>query len=143
MNKLTFILVACMASAGVMTAQGPKTVHVETAGTLSTLLTEEEKATVTELTVTGNIGAADFPVMNALPVIELVNLSGASVENDAIPAHAFTSDISNRTLREVIVPNTIKTIGEHAFANYRQPFFLLSPQTWKPLRRQLSCRTEI
>lgn len=128
MNKLTFILVACMASAGVMTAQVTKTVHVETAGTLSTLLTEEEKATVTELTVTGNIGAADFPVMNALPVIELVDLSGASVENDAIPAYAFTNeDISNRTLREVIVPNTIKTIGEWAFADYLQPFFFTFP----------------
>ena len=129
MNKLsTFILVACMAGAGVMTAQTTKTVHVLEAGTLSTLLTEEEKATVTELTVTGNIGAADFPVMNALPVIELVDLSGASVENDAIPAYAFTNeDISYRTLREVIVPNTIKTIGEWAFADYLQPFFFTFP----------------
>ena len=130
MSKLsTFILVACMASAGVMTAQPTKTVHVETAGTLSTLLTETEKTTVTDLTVTGNIDPADIYFMASLMYLDwpggeawgvednpdgvLLNIdfSGATVSGDSIPNGAF----QRRTLGQITVPNSISVIGKHAF----------------------------
>lgn len=128
MNKLsTFILVACMASAGVMTAQVTKTVHVETAGTLSTLLSDEEKTTVTELTVTGNIdktdiyyigsltkgNATDFLPRNRTGVLLNIDFSEARVSGDSIPEGAF----EGRWLNKVAVPNSIRVIARRAFYN--------------------------
>ena len=129
MNKLsTFILVACMAGAGVMTAQVPKTVHVLEAGTLSTLLSETEKATVTDLTVTGNINRADIYFIGSLAkgsetellprnmtgVLVNIDFSEAVVLGDSIPEGAFEERMN---LGKVAVPNSIKVIGKKAFYN--------------------------
>ena len=132
MSKLsTFILVACMASAGAMTAQEPKTVHVLEAGTLSTLLTETDKATVTDLTVTGNINPADIYFMASLTyanwpegertgsivpknpsgVLLNIDFSGATVSGDSIPNEAF----AYRKIGRITVPNSISVIGRQAF----------------------------
>jgi hypothetical protein len=123
MNKLsTLILAACLVSAGAMTAQVEKTVHVETAGTLSTLLTDEEKTTVTDLTVTGNLNGddlgiisgmvANFPSEDNVKKLVSLDLSGASLENDSIPDN-FLYD--RYKISGVILPNTVRIIGEYAF----------------------------
>lgn len=116
------LILMCFFSTVITYAQVYKTVNVETAGTLSSLLTDEEKNTVTDLTVTGNLNASDFPTMKAMKAIVVIDLSGASIENNTIPDNAFTGNLSIGTLSKVTVPNTIKTIGQLAFAQFGQLF---------------------
>ena len=59
-NLLTLLCFCCIMAAQ---AQVSKTINVTTAGTLSSLLTAEEKISVTNLTVTGNIDARDVMCM--------------------------------------------------------------------------------
>ena len=56
-----------------------KVVDVETAGTLSTLLTADETATLTDLTVTGSINKADLNTLNGMPALATLDLSGANI----------------------------------------------------------------
>lgn len=161
MNKLsTFILVACMASAGAMTAQTTKTVHVLEAGTLSTLLTETDKATVTDLTVTGNINPADIYFMASLTyanwpegertgsivpknpngVLLNIDFSGATVSGDSIPNEAFPY----RKIGRITVPNSISVIGSHAFGAIPSdaPFEFRYPTGLKAIREFAFSDTE-
>lgn len=122
MGRTLCLILMCFFSTVITYAQVYKTVNVETAGTLSSLLTDEEKNTVTDLTVTGNLNASDFPTMKAMKAIVVIDLSGASIENNTIPDNAFTGNLSIGTLSKVTVPNTIKTIGQLAFAQFGQLF---------------------
>ncbi len=65
-------------------AQTSKIINIPTAGTLSTLLTTQEKSTITDLTVTGNLDARDFKCMRD----EMVNL--AVLDISTIKVEAFT-----------------------------------------------------
>jgi hypothetical protein len=57
-----------------------KTVDVTTAGTLSTLLTTTEKATLTDLTVTGTIDVRDFRIMkDSMPSLTNIDLSELAI----------------------------------------------------------------
>ena len=99
-----------------------KVVAVETAGTLSTLLTADEAATLTALTVTGSINKADLDTLNGMPALATLDLSGANIvastEGDVtyaentIPDGTFTS---NKSLKNVVLPNSLVTIGDEAF----------------------------
>jgi hypothetical protein len=116
-------------------AQVTKTINITTAGTLSTLLTSNEKSTVTQLNVTGSIDASDFKCMRdqmpALSVIDLhlanisayIGTSGTSTattdyNQNEIPAYAFynsAAKASKTSLIYVLVPNTLSSIGTYAF----------------------------
>lgn len=99
-----------------------KTVAVETAGTLSTLISADEAATLTDLTVTGSINKADLDTLNGMPALANIDLSGANIvastEGDVtyaentIPDGTFTS---NKSLKNVVLPNSLVTIGDEAF----------------------------
>ena len=99
-----------------------KNVAVETAGTLSTLLTADEAATLTDLTVTGSINKADLDTLNGMPALATLNLSGANIvassdgdvtyAENTIPDGTFTS---NKSLKNVVLPNSLVTIGDEAF----------------------------
>ena len=99
-----------------------KNVAVETAGTLSTLLTADETATLTDLTVTGSINKADLDTLNGMPALATLNLSGANIvassdgetsyAENTIPAETFKS---NKSLKNVVLPNSLVTIGDEAF----------------------------
>ena len=99
-----------------------KNVAVETAGTLSTLLTADEAATLTDLTVTGSINKADLDTLNGMPALATLNLSGANIvassdgetsyAENTIPDRTF---MSNKSLKNVVLPNSLVTIGDEAF----------------------------
>lgn len=99
-----------------------KTVAVETAGTLSTLLTADEAATLTDLTVTGSINKADLDTLNGMPALATLDLSGANIvastdgevsyAENTIPDGTFKS---NKSLKKVVFPNSLVTIGDEAF----------------------------
>jgi len=95
-------------------------------------LTSEEKSTITNLTVTGNIDARDFKTMkDSMPWIETIDLSGTVVQAytgtngtagsssityaaNVVPEYAF----SERTrITSVSLPSGITSIGNYAFNN--------------------------
>ena len=99
-----------------------KVVNVETAGTLNTLLTADEAATLTALTVTGSINKADLDTLNGMPALATLDLSGANIvassdgetsyAENTIPDRTF---MSNKSLKNVVLPNSLVTIGDEAF----------------------------
>lgn len=71
--NLLIAMLLCLCINGTY-AQISKTVHVETAGQLSSLLTDEEKATITNLTVTGNINKTDMYTMYLMDLLEVIDM---------------------------------------------------------------------
>ena len=120
----------------IVTAQVSKTLNVTTAGTLSALLTVSEKTTVTNLTLSGDIDARDIKYMrDEMTVLAILDISkvflkeysGNAGTNTSInfypanemPAFSFYDAKSTaiKTLfKNVILPNSITSIGNYAFA---------------------------
>jgi BspA type Leucine rich repeat region (6 copies) len=101
-NLILLFLGLLLATTG--QAQIAKTVNLTTAGTLSTVLTSDEKSTVTNLSITGPIDARDFKTMRdsmyALTVIDISGVvifdytgnkgtQGSSSQSYAYPANTF------------------------------------------------------
>ncbi len=88
------------------------------AGKLSTLLNEEETATVKNLTLFGTVNASDFSFMRDKMKLQRVDLSGVQIVAEgsnaanAIPANAFNEV---RSLQEVILPSSVNAIKTAAF----------------------------
>lgn len=114
--------------------QVSKIIKVETAGSLSTLLTEDEKSTVTDLTITGTIDARDLKCIRDqiahITNLDLSNVNIAAYEGVAtstltnsypaneMPRASFYrsgSSISTTTLASIILPNSLTSIGANAF----------------------------
>src|SRR5450830_1723622 len=75
---LSFFVLALFTT--VVPAQLSKTINVPTAGTLSTLLTSDEKTTVTNLNLTGNIDAQDVKCLrDEMTVLAVLDLSAVSI----------------------------------------------------------------
>lgn len=133
MRKLLPIFIFVML-ANLITAQVFKTINVQTAGTLKTLLTAAEKTTVTNLTITGKIDASDFKFMqNNLTVLSTLDISNVTIAEylgsdgptttfptpptypvNEIPNSPF---VNNSTLSSIILPTSITSIGFFAFKN--------------------------
>ena len=80
-------------------------------GQLSEQLTEEQMATVEELTLTGDLDDSDFYFMrDKLPSLAKLDLKSTNV--DTIPIQAFHE---NKTLKEIYLPLNLKYISEDAF----------------------------
>lgn len=88
------------------------------AGRLSTLLTEEEMASVKNLTLFGTINASDFTFMREKMKLQRVDLSGVQIVAEggnaanAVPAYAFNEVGS---LQEVVLPASVNTLKNAAF----------------------------
>ncbi len=126
--KRIIIFSVCLLFSAVLQAQIAKTVDVQTAGQLSSLLTDEEKNNVYSLTITGNIDARDFKTIRdeMLKLTEL-DLSMASIDaysgsegtssntdtylEDEVPESAFDG---KNGLTSLILPNSITSIGKDA-----------------------------
>ena len=120
-----FALIANLALAQVL-----KTVDVSTAGTLSTLLTDTEKSTVTNLTVTGTIKAADiFAIRDQVTKLAVLDLSGVTIAEttsiltkttiypaNEMPKNSFYDGTKSKiSLKTIVLPNSLKSIGNYAF----------------------------
>jgi len=109
-------------------AQVSKTVNV-TAGTLSTLLTANEKTTITDLTITGTIDARDFKTMrdsmqlltevdlSAVMIVAYTGTGGTSYSDfypaNSVPERAFQGKTN---LKSVILPSSVTSTSSYAFA---------------------------
>lgn len=119
---MKFLLIICLSLLATLSAQAQRTKTVNNlAGDLANRLSDEEKANVTNLTITGTMDQRDFQQIKSMKKIALVNLQGVSkVEAydkypaDEIPAQAFAS---NLTLTSVVLPPSVSTIGRSAFSN--------------------------
>jgi hypothetical protein len=117
-------------------AEVPKTIEVTTAGTFSSLLTAEEKASVTNLTVTGNIDARDFKsIRDEIQNLSILDLSQVSIKkyegsegtyptvgssfiypDNELPAYSFYDDENEKdALKHVTLPENCTKIGNNAF----------------------------
>jgi|GEM_PF-225603 hypothetical protein len=114
MKKAILLLAALLGlTPGLLNAQVSKTIHVEPAGTLSTLLSDEDRLAVTDLTLTGSINRDDFNTMkNTMPALISIDLGTVQTEGDSIPGYAFSSG-----LQSVILPSTLTTIKDYGFAS--------------------------
>ena len=94
----------------------PVVVTLDAAGLLGAKLTELNipLATILELRITGPMNASDFEVIKQIELLQKADLSKATMEEDRLPNYAFEG---LRYLEEVILPNTIKEIGDYAFSN--------------------------
>ncbi len=109
----TMMAVATMAA----TAQ-EATVNVDTIR-LENAFTEEQKSTLTKLTVTGTMSAEDYRFIREdnLVNMEVLNLRDATI--DSIPRKAFYNWKSKNAYKGVLIvlPKEISHIGDSAFAN--------------------------
>jgi hypothetical protein len=133
--KKQFLIIVCFCITMLLQAQVSKTVNV-TSGGLSSALTETEKNTITNLTLTGEIDARDFKTMrDDMPVLAVVDISGVTIvaytgtegtagassiiyAANAIPQFAFyTPGIgkSITSLTAISIPTTVLSIGVSAF----------------------------
>ena len=83
-------------------------VHIEEAGTLKKLLTDEEKRTTLSLKVIGVINEDDMKTINSqMLVLEYLDLEKASFEDSSnyFSINPYGTSLVNRTLRTVILPS--------------------------------------
>lgn len=113
-------------------AQVSKTVNITSAGTLKTMLTENELQTITDLTLTGTIDARDFKTMrDNMPSLSILDMGEVTVSHyfgwegtwdinefpaDAIPIGAFSKNNGKYSLTSVTLPASINAILGNAFA---------------------------
>jgi hypothetical protein len=134
MKKLLTIFIFLML-ANLISSQVYKTVNLQTAGTLTTLLTAKEKTTVTNLTITGKIDARDFKfLLFEVPLLTALDLSGAVIQayngtegssmdglsinsiNTMPPFSFYDGGITAiRNMKSIIFPNSLVSIGDCAF----------------------------
>lgn len=134
MKKLLSIFILALVI-NLVAAQVSKTINLSTAGTLSSLLTTQEKSTITNLTITGNIDARDFKCLlfevSSLTTLDLSNttiqayngtggssMDGLSVNTiNRMPPFSFYDGggTPKRTLQSIIFPNSLVSIGNCAF----------------------------
>lgn len=142
-KRITILLFILLV--GVIKAQVSKIVNQSIAGTLSTSLTETEKATITDLTIVGNIDARDFKCLrDNMPALSILDISLVSIlkyegtdgtytyqqatypENE-IPTFAFTVgpppcefDFCISKLSSIKLPTNLNSIGTYAFGYCKQ-----------------------
>ena len=114
------------------------TLHVETAGTLSSLITSNEKYAITDLTLSGNLNGTDIRyiremVGNDNGKLANLNLAEANIVSGgtsyldlyyshrypAIPYYTVDNQISSYMFsggyKSIILPNSVTSIAESAF----------------------------
>ena len=138
MKKSVLFICLALFSIGMQANKLNRTIVVTTPGTFGTYLTSTEKATVTDIVVTGKIDARDIKCMRdtltALATVDLsaVNIqaytgvggtmTGTSVNYPAneMPAYSFYNKnssprVSKVSLTSFIFPTSITSIGDYAF----------------------------
>ena len=94
-----------------------KSINVAESGTLSTLLTDDEKNSLTKLTVTTADGvvlnADDFTYLNSMPKLKELDLSGDLNTKD-MPGAVFQN---NTTIETIKLPGNVQTWGGGSFSN--------------------------
>ena len=127
-------------SFGLILPPGYKNINVPIAGRLSLLLTATEKTTITNLTVTGSINAYDVKTMrDNMPLLAVLDISAVSIQTctgailqtysttypaNEMPENSFCNSnnyptVSKTTLKTIVLPASITSIGSRAFYGCR------------------------
>lgn len=108
-----------------------KTINVETAGTLSTLIKGND-LNVTDLTLTGNINKADITFIRQSMKVETLDLKDANIvaysetvgeTTNEYPANEFPAYVFQKKenddaiipLKKIVFPATMTAVGQYAF----------------------------
>lgn len=108
----------CMTSA---MAQS-KTVTTTSAGTLAGLLTDDEKASVKELTVSGPLNKTDFNFIMTMTALESLDIKATTIAEETLDGTTYPADElpqnalnKNETIKTLVLPASIVSIGENCF----------------------------
>lgn len=144
---LLFFGLICFISS--LNAQVVKTLNLS-AGELLEKLTDEEKITITDLTLTGTIDARDFKTMrDEMPKLLNIDLNEASIVSysggsgtdryastatyaaNVVPVYALNDvyPFENEILKSVILPKTVTAIGMSAFMDCRNLEQIIIPES--------------
>ncbi|TWP24322.1 T9SS type A sorting domain-containing protein [Apibacter muscae] len=85
--------------------------EVTAPGALESLVSSE-KNTITDLTLTGTLNAADFATIRSMAALQNLNLERANLLDNTLPGNAFFK----KELKEIILPYSLERIGNTAFA---------------------------
>jgi hypothetical protein len=131
--KKTLFIVLGLSFAFIVNAQVSKTVNC-TAGGLSSLLTQQDYYTVTNLTISGVMDARDFKTikLNMLGVLTTLNIRDVTIVEytgtdgpynanltypaNTIPQYCFSNG-SSTVLASITLPTSITAIGSSAFSS--------------------------
>ena len=147
--KNHFLLLTILFLSLTSQAQVTKTINLTSAGTLTTLLTTEEKSTITELHVTGAVDARDIKCMrDEMPGLSVINMNSASITaysgtggtssstteyfQNELPPYAFynsSTKSSKTSLIYIVLPNTLTAIETYAFSGCSSLTTLSLPNT--------------
>ncbi len=122
------------------------TVHVGTAGTLSTLIPDEDIPKIRQMVITGTLNDDDYSTirnMISLFYLDMSELNDITMPNGALrksplktvylPSNLEAippSLLELTTITSIIIPSTVKTIGENAFyKNYYLTGSLVIPDS--------------
>ncbi|MDD4728453.1 MAG: leucine-rich repeat protein [Dysgonamonadaceae bacterium] len=100
-----------------------QTVYVETMGTLGTLLSDTQKASIKKLILKGQLNQDDFEVLKLdMPNLTYIDLKDVTVEDNKIPDNAFGKEYNkpgtvNTKITTVVLPDNLETIGYAAFSD--------------------------
>jgi len=126
MKKYTFSIFVFFISTTQPLLSLTKSVQVNTAGTLSTLLSQTELQSLDTLIVAGFIDGHDFGTIQSMSTLQTIDLSGVTVkgygtpgglggfDDNAVPWYAFSEC---KALTSINLPVSVTTIGRNAFQN--------------------------
>ena len=87
-------------------------ISIDEPGTLSEVIMPNQRAHVTELTLTGRLNRDDLLYIRQMPELRYLNLEAVELPDDFLPESSFSS---HENLEEVVLPSSLKTIGSSAF----------------------------
>ena len=91
-------------------ASGYKTVHVATAGTLNSYISESEKESLIRLKITGTLNTSDYDFIRNMPALESVDI--AQITNTTTYGIFFSK---SPNVKQVILPMNLKVIHDYTF----------------------------
>lgn len=103
-----------------------KSINIENAGSLSTLLSSDEKENITSLILTGKLNGDDIKFIREMPLLVDLDLKGASIISGggAYYSNQKTSDniigdymFHGTKLKSIILPQNLIRIGAYSFAS--------------------------
>ena len=115
--KQRFLITLLLFSSGTSLFSQELTKDVTQSGSLSTILSDEEKANTVKLKITTSNGATlnstDFDILNKMPKLKELDLSD-DLNTTSLPGNAFAD---NQTIETINFPANLRSIGGGAFNN--------------------------
>ena len=106
--------VTIMAAISLKPSFTENTINVLEAGTLGIWLDGYDKTTITALKITGPLNSDDIATIKGLSQLTILDLENADLEE--LPSGIFSAE-NSKLLISIILPKTLKKIGDDAFYN--------------------------